>query len=64
MRWVVSDWAMCRVCREDVEVLTKGGFKVIREKIEAVAGITQGVPETKDDVRSTPHSCPVPRAWC
>lgn len=38
-----------RVCREDVEVLTKGGFKVIREKIEAVAGITQGVPETKDD---------------
>jgi len=55
---------MCRVCREDVEVLTKGGFKVIREKIEAVAGITQGVPETKDDVRSTPHSCPVPRAWC
>jgi hypothetical protein len=39
-----------------VEVLTKGGFKVIREKIEAVAGITQGVPETKDDVRAQPHT--------
>lgn len=30
-----------RVCAEDTELLQKNGLQVIRQKIEAVAGITQ-----------------------
>jgi hypothetical protein len=43
-----------KVCEEDAELLCANGFEVIRQKIEAVAGITEGVPETKND--SIAHS--------
>jgi hypothetical protein len=38
-----------RVCREDSDLLREHGFTVVREKIEAVAGVTEGVPMVASD---------------
>eukprot|EP01087_Luapelamoeba_hula_P018178 TRINITY_DN5833_c1_g1_i1.p1 TRINITY_DN5833_c1_g1~~TRINITY_DN5833_c1_g1_i1.p1 ORF type:complete len:244 (-),score=41.99 TRINITY_DN5833_c1_g1_i1:124-855(-) len=49
-RYVTGSMAdVRRVCKEDSDWLATHGFEVLREKIESVAGITEGVPDTKED---------------